>query len=167
MRSRAIAGWLARTLLSRALRWQIVFSTAAICGGLAACGDATKMPSQIPIAEITQSQLDDALIPVDYGALVNRSLEGDHDALVQLIKLGDQTDGGGAYGFGSLLKDIAFRVGDEKFAAACEELSSSERELTFLMMELGFEYGDRDLSPEDLPSKLPLTVKALNAGAGS
>ncbi|MEM9244139.1 MAG: hypothetical protein AAGA67_00140, partial [Cyanobacteria bacterium P01_F01_bin.153] len=140
---------------------------AAICAGLAACGEATKTPPQIPIADITQSQLDDALFPVDYGALVNRSLGGDRDALVQLIKLGDKTDGGGAYGFGSLLKDIAFEIGDEKFAAACRELSGSERELAFLMMELGFEYGDRNLSPEDLPRKLPLTVEILKAGANS
>ena len=44
-------------------------------------------------AQDTQHQLNDLLIPVDYGALVNRSLAGDRDALVSLIKLGDQTNG--------------------------------------------------------------------------
>ncbi|MGD1850466.1 MAG: hypothetical protein ACFCBU_07590 [Cyanophyceae cyanobacterium] len=61
-----------------------------------------------------------------------------------------------------MLKDIALDIGDEKFAVACKALSESERKLTFLMMEMGFEYGDRELSPEDLPRVLPLTVAALN-----
>ena len=165
MKSRAIAGWFAR--VSQRQIGQIVSVMAVVCVGLSACGDGTKTPSQIPIADITQSQLNDLLIPVDYGALVNRSLAGDRDALVQLIKLGDQTDGGGAYGFGALLKDIALDIGDEKFAVACKALSESERKLTFLMMEMGFEYGDRELSPEDLPRVLPLTVAALNPDGGT
>ncbi|MEM9771334.1 MAG: hypothetical protein AAF889_07005 [Cyanobacteria bacterium P01_D01_bin.73] len=164
MRIRAIASWFASWFarFGALSRGRLIPGLAALCLGMAACGATEKTQPQIPVWEDTQNQLDDLLIPVDYGALVNRSLAGDRDALVQLIKLADQTNGGGAYGFGTLLKDIAFKIGDEQFAAACRELSGDERKLTFFMMEAGFEYGDRELSPDDLPQRLPLTAKVLN-----
>ena len=133
----------------------------ALSVGLAGCVSTSQTPSQLPIWDITQSQLDDLLIPVDYGALVNQSLSGDRDALVALMQLGDETNGGGAYGFGALLQAIALRIGDEKFAAACQKLADSERQLTGTLLKAGFEYGDPAYRLEDLPRLLPLTMSAL------
>ena len=134
---------------------------AVLLGGMIACGSVAQTPSQIPIWDITQSQLNDLLIPVDYGALVNRSLEGDREALISLIRLGQYTDAAGALGFGVLLQAIALRIGDEAFAEACRGLSSQERERTYHILEAGFDYGDEAYQVEDLPRQLPLTVEVL------
>ena len=134
---------------------------AAVGGGVIACGSAAKTPSEIPIWDITQSQLSDSLFPVDYGALVNQSLAGDREALISLIRLGQYTDAAGALGFGVLLQAIALQIGDENFAEACRELSDQEREFTHSLLEAGFDYGDEAYQVEDLPRQLPLTVEVL------
>ena len=56
---------------------------------------------------------------------------------------------------------IALKIGDESFAEACKDLSSIQREMTYFLLEAGFEYGDRAYKLEDLPRLFPQTVAAL------
>jgi hypothetical protein len=135
---------------------QKILITTLICFFLVSCQSAITSPN-IEVAEITQFQLSDLLFPVDYGLLINKSLEGDEKSLIKLIKLGKHTDGGGAYGFGAVLQTIALKIGDEAFFQTIQKLSSKELKELHLFLSAGFEYGDPAYNPDDFPKLLPKT----------
>jgi hypothetical protein len=114
-------------------------------------------PSNLEIPTDTQAQLQDLLFPVDYGKLINLSLEGDGKSLVKLIRLSQYTSGGGAYGLGDILSQIALKIGDASFAETITVLSSQELENLHYLLLAGFEYGNPQYKIEDFALLLPKT----------
>jgi hypothetical protein len=145
-----------------------------IAGGAIALGGViyrhrtiTYTPPEIEVAEITRSQLDDLIIPVDYGRLINQSLAGDARSLRRLVRLSSHTSGGGAYGLGAVLAEIAIHVGDRDYAAAIQPLSSQDLGWLHLLLQAGFEYGLPDYDPGAFATELPRTYALTSPAAGA
>ena len=139
-------------------RYFLILLAAVSCWGC----QAKSTPPEIELAEITQAQLDDLLFPVDYGLLINQSLDGNQSSLGKLMALGKQVDGGGAYGFGVMLQTIALEIGDDKFAEAVEKLSAQEIQRTYQLLLAGFDYGDHRYTVDDFETVLPKTYAVMN-----
>jgi hypothetical protein len=125
---------------------------------LISCQSQLTKPN-IEISFDTQTQLNDLLFPVDYGRLINLSLERDKKSLVKLIRLGKYTNGGGAYGFGIMLQTIALEIGDSAFAEAIITLSSQELKTLHQLLLAGFDYGDSRYNIDDFQVILPKTYQ--------
>ncbi|WP_139276683.1 hypothetical protein [Spirulina major] len=126
----------------------------------------TYTPPELEVVEITRSQLEDLLIPVNYGGLINQSLAGDAPSLRRLIRLARHTNGGGAYGFGAVLAKIALQIGDQDFFAAIQPLSSPELGRLHHFLGAGFEYGVAQSGLEDFADQLPQTYTLTAEHAG-
>ncbi|AFY36646.1 hypothetical protein Lepto7376_0201 [[Leptolyngbya] sp. PCC 7376] len=140
---------------------QRYFSTLLILLGLMGC-QATVTEPEIELTDITEAQLNDLIFAVDYGQLINNSLDDDQKSLVKLMRLGKSVDGGGAYGFGVMLQTIALEIGDDDFAGATAKLTSAEKKLIHELLLAGFDYGDRRYEVTDFEIVLPQTYATTN-----